>query len=106
MAECILEAVKDSPFILSIRGLDSGTDDAAAELTFNRINYYLRFNQGGRHLVEVSPPPLAELWPTVLARSSEYPDVLYHLLRAKPDMGVASATSGLKREATGPSDLD
>lgn len=104
VAECILEAVETSPFILSIDGLDSGPGNRSAYLLHTKIDYYLRLNQGGRQLVKAYPAPPLGFWSMVLASGSGHPDVLYHLLRSKPDL-VAPTTHSLKRNATVMSDL-
>jgi hypothetical protein len=55
------------------------------------MNFYLRLNRSGRRLIQdlqVQPA----LWAVILARTQEHkrhdgtPDVLYYLLREKPEL--------------------
>ena len=51
------------------------------------LDYYLRFNRGGRKLLRQEQEDVpAGLWAHVLARSSDDVDVIYYFLQNKPDL--------------------
>lgn len=69
---------------------ESGQGCARTSTVEERLDFYLRLNKSGRSLLHAHSP--SSLWPMVLEKSIEnehvagYPDVLYCMLREKPDL--------------------
>jgi Ran GTPase-activating protein (RanGAP) involved in mRNA processing and transport len=87
-AESLLEGLKLN-MRLSVLYMESPVYDD--EWMDDKLDFYLRLNKCGRSLLQAPDAP-ATLWPTALARANlnesaeNYPDVLYYLLREKPDL--------------------
>lgn len=68
-------------------------DDEAME---RDVDFYIRLNRAGRRLFRQVDFPMS-LWPGVLSRADQFnldgPDVLFHILREKPDLFESTCPS-------------
>jgi Ran GTPase-activating protein (RanGAP) involved in mRNA processing and transport len=70
----ILEALKENMSLTEL-GVDHKNENGKTQ---KLMEYYLRLNQGGRRVLHTSLRP--SLWPLILEKSKDVPDVLYHFL--------------------------
>lgn len=84
--ERIIEGLSYNFILKSMYLLNAGPSNNSIDEMFQRMQYYLRLNRGGRRAVNDSPP--RGLWPTVLARANKVysSDGVFFLLRERPDI--------------------
>ena len=87
-AYSVLEGLKKNTSLTVLHMESPVYDDETIE---QEIDFYLRLNRSGRSILQTSSAPFA-LWPKVLQNANVHesesgsPDVLYYLLRQKPDI--------------------
>lgn len=94
-ADAVLEGLKENTRLSELYFQSPISDCLGSTSIELEMDFYIRLNKSGRSLLHSCDIP-SSAWPTVLARASANhsesgsPDVLYHLLRQKPDLIEAS----------------
>lgn len=64
-----------------------------------QVDYLTALNRGGRRILKSDENRVPNsLWPLILAKSSNIPNVLYYFLRKKPDVLVNTSPASRKRK--------
>ncbi|CAJ1965095.1 unnamed protein product [Cylindrotheca closterium] len=72
-ADALLSGLKDND---TLKHMDGPFGDGSC---WRKIDFYLRWNRGGRKILKMAPPSV--LLPKILSRSRNGPDVLFEILR-------------------------
>lgn len=86
--EMIVEGLSKNFYLKSMYLLNAGPSNRHIDTMFQKMQYFVRLNKGGRRVLNEKKSLRPALWPTVLARANKAyaPDAIFFLLRERPDI--------------------
>jgi Leucine Rich repeat len=90
--EGLLEGLKRNTRLVTLNMQSPISEISGASPVEEELDFYLRLNKSGRSILQSSPKHSLALWPMAFEKANQNkheagnPDVLYHMLRAKPDV--------------------
>lgn len=91
-AEGLLEGLKRNTRLVALNIQSPISEISGPSQVEEELDFYLRLNKSGRSIFGVSPKKSLALWSLALEKANQNqheagkPDILYHLLRSKPDV--------------------
>jgi hypothetical protein len=96
-ADVIVAAVEKNTVLESVEFCDTNNESIHNDKISPRVNHFLDLNRGGHKILE-SPSVPRSLWPHILGRCSNDPNVLCCFLHQKPDVFFKRTRGTQKRK--------